>query len=378
MMEDRQRGWEEEYHSKREDFKKFENLLKSLMEALLKREDITAQISSRTKSELSYKEKIERKIREGKGYKNPLNDITDIVGIRIITYYLDDIEKINSIIKKEFKIDGKNSLDKSTTLAIDQFGYKSVHHIISLSSSRRGLPEWVEYKEFKAEIQVRTILQHAWAEMDHEIRYKKDEDIPVEIKRRVYRLMALFELADEEFQNLKYDTESLNGKYLSDITWGYLKIKLNSLSLLAYLTFTKQDEKWMKISNKLVLEILGLYHTDKDISISIDIEKHFWNYENIADLEKLLRRFKVENLEEFDEILRDADQWGRDALRKMFKSFLDNLIDLTNDGTYRYSFDSYANLLFLICLAKADLIRANPSILDNIDYTFVIREAWGI
>ena len=190
--------------------------------------------------------------------------------------------------------------------------------------------------------------------------------------------MALFELADEEFQQLKYDTEALKGKYLRDITWGNFKLKLNALSLSAYFSFTKQDEKWMKISNKIIQEILGSYHTDKHITVLFEIQKQFYNYTSIADLEKLLSRLEVQNLEEFDNILKNADQWGQDALKQTYHSFLDNLIDLTQDGSYEYYFNAYLNISILVCHANADLIRENPSILDGIDYLWVVKEAWSI
>ena len=378
MMENKIETWEKEYVSKINDYEKFEKLLKGLVETLLKNEGLSAQVSSRTKSVSSFREKIERKNREGKSYDNPSSEITDIVGIRIITYYMDDIDKISKIIKKEFKIDKKNSLDKSAILHIDQFGYKSVHYIISLSSLRRKLPEWAEFNKFKAEIQVRTILQHAWAEIDHGIRYKKDEYMPVEIKRRIYRLMALFELADEEFQNLKYDTEGLKRKYLNDITFGDFGIELNALSLSAYFSFTKQDEMWRKISNELIQEIFKSYKTDKKIAWRFQIITYFFSYPSIADLNILLRRLDVKDLKEFDEILKDADQWGKEALRKTFKAFLDNQIDLTQDGVYEWELNAYVNISFLICNAKADLIKANPKILDNIDHLWIIKKAFNI
>lgn len=377
-MENQLEKWEKEYDSKIGAYEKFEKLLKSLLESLLKKECANAQVSSRTKSVSSFKEKIKRKSKEGKSYGNPLNEITDIVGIRIITYYLNDIDKISAMIENEFEIDKKNSIDKSAILGADQFGYKSVHYIISLSPSRRDLTEWAEFNKFKAEIQVRTILQHAWAEIDHEIRYKKEENIPIEIKRRVYRLMALFELADEEFQNLKYDTEALKGKYLQDITFGNLKIKLNALSLSAYLSFTKQDEKWMEVSNEFIPEILKSFQTEKQITVRFGIQKYFNSYMSITDLEKLLSRLEVKNLEEFDEILKNADQWGREALKQTYKAFLDNLIDLTHDGSYDYVFNAYVNIAILICHAREELIRANPSILDDIHYLNIVKEAWNI
>lgn len=378
MIEDKSDKWEKEYRSELPNYQKFEQTLRILIETLLKKEGLSVQVSSRTKSPSSFREKIERKFKEGKSYDNPLNDTTDIVGIRIIAYYLSDIDKISYIIKREFNIDRKNSLDKSALLGIDQFGYKSVHYIVSLSEPRLELTEWMEFSNYKAEIQIRTILQHAWAEIDHEIRYKKEENVPLEIKRRVYRLMALFELADEEFQNLKYDTDELKGKYLKDITWGNFKLKLNALSLSAYFSFTKQEEKWMKISNKIIQEILCTYKTNKHITIYFQIQKHFYNYQSISDLERLLSRLEIKDLAEFDTILREADQYGKDALKQTYKAFLDNLIDLTQDGSYDYEFNAYVNISILVCHKKEELIRKNPSILDDIDYLWIVKEAWKI
>jgi ppGpp synthetase/RelA/SpoT-type nucleotidyltranferase len=375
MDDNKPETWEEAFSANRDGYERFEKLLSDLVEKLIKNEGISAQISSRTKSLQSLKEKLERKGKEEKPYEDPLNQITDLVGIRIITYYLEDIDLICNLIKKEFIIDEKNSLDKSAILGIDQFGYKSVHYIVSLSSPRRDLPEWNEFKKFNAEIQIRTILQHAWAEIDHEIIYKNEENIPTEIKRRMYRLMALFELADEEFQNLKLDTEGIKGKYLEDITFGNLKIELNVLSLGAYFSYTKQDEKWMEISNKIILDTLKSYKTDKKIGAIIDVEKNFQYYGYIAILERLLHKLEVKNLKELDDILKDADKWGKDALRQTFKSLLDKLIDLTCDGSYIQWFDQYSNISIIIIYAKKDLIRSNPLILDGIEPLWLIMEA---
>jgi len=378
MVDNKSEKWDEVFSANRASFERFEKLLRDLVENLIKNEGIHVQISSRTKSIQSFKEKMERKEKEGKSYLDPLNQITDLVGIRIITHYLKDIDKISDLIKNEFEIDETNSLDKSEILDIDQFGYKSVHYIISLSSSRRDLSEWGEFKKFKAEIQVRTILQHAWAEIDHEIRYKNEENIPAEIKRRIYRLMALFELADEEFQNLKYSTDEIKGKYLKDITGGYLKIKLNILSLGSYFLYTKQDEKWMKISNNIMPEIFELYETDKDIRAAVVIVKNFENHANIANLEKLLNRLEINNLKEFDEILHDADKWGKDALKQTYKGWLDEQIDFTQNGVYSFWFDPYFNISILVCHAYKEAIFANPTILDNIDCLWVVKKAWKI
>ncbi len=365
--------WEKEYQSKKSEYEKFEELLRDLLKSLLNKEGISAQIYSRTKSVPSFKEKIGRK-----SYSDPFNQMTDIVGIRIITCYLDDINKISHLIRKEFEIDEINSLDKSGTLNTDQFGYKSIHYIISLSSPRGDLPEWIKFKKFRAEIQVRTILQHAWAEIDHKIRYKNEEDIPIKIKRHIYRLMALLELADEEFQNLKYSTDAAKGIYLKDIALGYLKMELNVLSLSAYFSFTKQDERWMYISHRVIQDILDSYETDKNIVVHFEISKTSYNYKNIANLEKLLNKLGIRYLGDFDEILKEAEKFGKYELRKIYKTFLDNYIDFTKDGSYSYWMDPYSNISFLVCCSKADLIKENPSILDKIDYMWVIKKTWDI
>ena len=372
MTESKLKSWEKEFSANRDSYVRFEKLLKNLLEKLLEKEEfVPVQITSRTKTTQSLKEKIERKNLEGKSYDNPLSQITDIVGIRIITYYLNDIDEIGNLIKKEFQIDEKNSLDKSAILGIDQFGYKSVHYIISLSSSRQDLPEWVEFGMFKAEIQVRTTLQNAWAEIDHEIRYKKEENIPIEIRRRIYRLMALFELADEEFQNLKYLTEEVKAKYLEDVTWGNFKMEINVLSLGAYFSFTKQDDRWMEISNRLILDILNSYETDKDISANIKVVKDFYHYGYLANLDKLLHKLEIKTLKEFDEILKSGDKFGKDAIRDTYRHFIYNT--LTEDGHYDFWFDPYSNISILIIHSKMNLIRGNPKILDDIDGIWFIK-----
>jgi putative GTP pyrophosphokinase len=82
-------------------------------------------------------------------------------------------------------------------------GYLSSHFVVSLKNNRTKLTEWKAYNNFKAEIQVRTVLQHAWAAISHELEYKKSYDIPSILKRKLFRLAGIIELADEEFQEAK-------------------------------------------------------------------------------------------------------------------------------------------------------------------------------
>jgi putative GTP pyrophosphokinase len=96
------------------------------------------QIEARTKSTESFAEKISRK---GRKYENPLVDMTDLIGLRIITYYREAVTRIGEVLKGEFLIDEKNSVDKMAALDPDRFGYLSMHYIASLSPTRRKLAE---------------------------------------------------------------------------------------------------------------------------------------------------------------------------------------------------------------------------------------------
>ena len=128
------------------------------------------------------------------------------MGIRIIVYYLEDLNKISEIIEKEFNVDYGNSINKLETLDPDRFGYRSIHYVVGISITRSSETEWRPYTNFKAEIQIRTVLQHAWAEIDHKLIYKQNREVPKDLRRKLSRLIALLELADEQFRDILVGT----------------------------------------------------------------------------------------------------------------------------------------------------------------------------
>ena len=149
---------------------------------------VVTAVTTRIKTEQSLAGKLERK-----GHKyNSLEDITDLVGARVITFYTDDVDRIASIAEKLFEIDWTNSVDKRKLHQLDSFGYNSLHYICRLPGYH-----------YRFELQLRTTLQHAWASINHDSGYKSDIDIPGEYKRRINRLAGLLELADDEFSRIR-------------------------------------------------------------------------------------------------------------------------------------------------------------------------------
>lgn len=156
-------------------------------------------ITSRLKTRESLMGKIDRKQNK---YAD-LAEITDIAGVRIITYYAEDVDKIAEIIESEFVVDRENSIDKRESLEPDRFGYCSVHYVVSMSEERVALRECQAYKGMKCEIQIRSVLQHAWAEIEHDIGYKSEIAVPKEMRRGFSRLAGLLEIADKEFDDIR-------------------------------------------------------------------------------------------------------------------------------------------------------------------------------
>ena len=169
-------------------------------------------VTGRTKDEESLRKKLSR---PGEKYAT-LSDVTDICGVRIVTYFAEEVDKVAALIEKEFDIDRRNSVDKRKALDPDRFGYLSVHYIAKFNASRLELGEYAAYKECVAEIQIRSILQHAWAEIEHDLGYKSEAGVPRDLQRQFSRLAGLLEIADDGFTSLRKDltdySQSVSGK----------------------------------------------------------------------------------------------------------------------------------------------------------------------
>jgi hypothetical protein len=79
----------------------------------------------------------------------------------------------------------------------------SVHYIVSLAPARARLPEYSKYRDCVGEIQIRSVLQHAWAEIEHDLGYKSGSAVPREAIRQFSRIAGLLEVADEGFVALR-------------------------------------------------------------------------------------------------------------------------------------------------------------------------------
>jgi putative GTP pyrophosphokinase len=193
-------------------------------------------VESRTKEVQSFIGKIEAR-NSGKEPKfgDPLREITDLVGVRIITYYREDVDAVGDVIQKNFQVDKATTVDKAGD-EVDRFNYKSVHYIVRLSPPTSDTRDWGPYADVRAEIQVRTALQHAWSAVQHKLDYKSDIAMPKELQRRLFMLNALIESADVEFSRLRDERARIESSYKADVQKGQLDIPLDEASITAYIT----------------------------------------------------------------------------------------------------------------------------------------------
>jgi ppGpp synthetase/RelA/SpoT-type nucleotidyltranferase len=212
---------------------------KNIIEEALKRRNILIHsIQSRAKDPRSFGKKAAKPSKNDPNkpmYPYPLTDITDQAAIRIITFFPKTIEEISQLIKAEFHVIEYS--DKGESLIEEErFGYLSVHYLVTMSNTRRYLPEYQRFQATKVEVQVRTILQHAWAEIEHDIQYKSLLTIPRDIKRRFMALAGLLEIADREFQSIQDADRDLTEKAETLIAKGDLnQVEITPSALKIYL-----------------------------------------------------------------------------------------------------------------------------------------------
>lgn len=225
----------QEFNTLRPQLIQLENKVFELLQSTLSQQGIELNsIEHRIKTEQSLAGKLERK---GEKY-HTLTDITDLIGLRIVTFYTDDVDKAAAIVNQLFDIDWSNSVDKRKLHQISSFGYNSLHYICSL---REG--------SFPFEIQIRTALQHTWSAIEHDIGYKGAVKLPPQYRRQFSRLAGMLELADDEFSRLRTTMTEYRRQVQSLVKSGNLdEVTLSTDSFSSYLELRPFDRLNQRIA----------------------------------------------------------------------------------------------------------------------------------
>lgn len=219
----------EKYAERRPLYESFSQRLDDLLKVILDNQSFTYHVvESRAKTLDSFLSKMKR---PGKSYVDPLTEITDLCGCRIILYYQDDCVKVAGIIKKEFDVIEEELSHQRDSFEADRFGYISSHYVVRLKKDRAKFTEWKPYSGLLAEIQVRTVIQHAWSAVSHAMQYKEETIVPSTLQRRLFRIAGLFELADEEFVGIRGQREELRKVATQAVASGNASVRLSSAAI---------------------------------------------------------------------------------------------------------------------------------------------------
>lgn len=168
---------------------------------------VNARLKDREESIKKFTLKYQTDLEKNKEPYSIQDHITDLIGVRVICYYENDIQRVAEVLKKNFTILSESNKSAEIEEKENTFGYKGHHLDLKINDERSKLLEYSHYKEIRFEVQVRSIIQDAWSVLDHKIKYKKS--IPPTLKRQINALAALFEIADREFTQIKDTTQEL-------------------------------------------------------------------------------------------------------------------------------------------------------------------------
>ena len=243
---------------------------------------IVAAVEHRVKTEESLAGKLRLK---GGKYKD-IFDITDIVGIRVITFYIDDVDKVASVLERLFEIDWANSIDKRKAHEIDSFGYLSLHYICRIPESAYSDPEHPELNRIRFEVQMRTVLQHAWANMNHDTGYKSGVEIPTIYMRNMSRLAGMLELVDDEFSRIRRELSDYRRNVQKLVASGNLEdVQLDGDSFKSYLEIGPFDRLSKRIASINQAEIQSV-----DLSAFLALFKAM-GFKTLGDIDKLVKDY---------------------------------------------------------------------------------------
>jgi ppGpp synthetase/RelA/SpoT-type nucleotidyltranferase len=225
------------YESQRGLYEAFADKLAGVLRECLAEHEITVHsVTHRAKDPESFGRKAAQLSPDNPTmakYRHPLEDISDKAGVRVITYLLSTVDAVSEIVMEQFEV-----LERETKVSSepDRFGYQSDHYLVKYSDDRATLPEYRRFSGLIAEIQVRTILQHSWAEIAHDIQYKAAAAIPGQVSRRFAALAGLIEIADREFQAIEDADRVLRAEARRNVDLGHLdQVEITGDSLRVYL-----------------------------------------------------------------------------------------------------------------------------------------------
>jgi putative GTP pyrophosphokinase len=338
-----QEEFRQQYNQRKPQYERLAANLQQALRAFLEEKSISyLEVLARVKDVDSAYEKIARK-----DYDSPFEQIEDWCGLRIICYYPSDIDRICEVLKDEFAVHTQE--DTAQRLASNEFGYRSIHFILQVKSTWAVTPNYRGLQDFKAEVQVRTILMHAWAEIEHKLAYKSTEQAPDQFRRKLSWLSAKLEEADAQFEELRSGISAYRKTIYETVTnvsaFRSQKFNLDTLQAFLDVAFPNRKVRPKDVSN-LIDELLRLKMNLKQLV-------HAWE-----NTKKTIDRLQEKELKR----IRTLSQVGlaRLMLDVTYEEYYKSRHNYVETGSISERFNPWAKLVIAVRAAVKESAQENP------------------
>ena len=254
-------------------------------------------------------------------------------GLRVVVDSLADVELVAQILRSEFVVDEGRSVNRADTIDPDRFGYLSQHLVVTLPQSRQKLTEWSGLGDLCAEIQVRTALQHTWSVIQHPLDYKSAVEIPKPLRRRLFRLSALFELADVELDQLLKEAAEVRAHYATEAREKPSSLPIDLDSLRVYIDSSEEVAYWDRFWNSIP---------------NTRTEAPSWGERDVL----MPLSCGLRSLGDYDRLLRDSRGWSEEYVRE-------TLLSIRGSPTTHLSTTKNGILMYLLIGNYPDVLTAD-------------------
>ena len=266
----------------------------------------------------------------------------DLVTIRVLLRFPEDVLKIEDVVKSEFAIDSSRSVPSSGLEDPYRFGYPAVVYILSLSQSRANLREWAKYKDLSFRLELRTMLQEAWATIFPKVNQTVGTLSEKKLTRELVLLAALLEKADQGFLTLRNEIKDESLLIPPSNQLGSRKEPVNAEKLFTdeelYSLF-RDDASLLSKWNAVTLDA-GF----PEFTPSADYLR-----ESFSHLCNILRASGIDTISDFKKFLADmeTDNKGLQQLRTIHNTFTNN----------NWRMDPFSALFLLVLNFRWDDLR---------------------
>lgn len=277
-----------------------------------------------------------------------------VAEVRVVTKTKADSLGVCELLEREFEVDAELSMTfdaaEASNVRMEEPGYLGriaydfPRIVVSLTAARLGLPEWEEFEGMRAVVEVPSLMQRTWFEIDrHLLPHVSDASYPSEVRETIARAAALFAQAEAEIAEIPLLSERVEQEYERAIHEGDLDLELNMNSLHTYLRDSRAISHLQAVAQEAGME--------EGPELPLADEGDLWT----------IRRCGCATVRDLDQFAREAEARAKDVLTQLCELIYEE------DEFVPMAFAEHVIVWLLLILRRADatvvsLTRFRPSI----------------